>query len=78
MGWRDGEWIEGRSCEDAPCCGCCGPARDAADDAYHAERGYYDDDMLNYDYMSDEEEDETAAYWQAEDAALESSLFGDS
>lgn len=25
MGWNGGEFIEGTTCEDAPCCGCCGP-----------------------------------------------------
>lgn len=28
MGWWGGEWIEGSNCEDAPCCGCCGPGSD--------------------------------------------------
>jgi len=50
MGWIGGEWFEGRYCEDAPCCGCCSPALDAADDRYWAERdpsedeSFYDED----------------------------------
>lgn len=28
MGWWGGEWIENAMCEDAPCCGCCGPGSD--------------------------------------------------
>jgi hypothetical protein len=31
MGWYGGEWIEGATCEDAPCCGCCGQQADIAD-----------------------------------------------
>jgi hypothetical protein len=28
MAWRDGEWTDVGVCEDAPCCGCCGPGSD--------------------------------------------------
>jgi hypothetical protein len=28
MPWREGEWVEHGTCEDAPCCGCCGPSGD--------------------------------------------------
>jgi hypothetical protein len=86
MGWIGGEWFEGRYCEDAPCCGCCSPALDAADDRYWAERdpsedeSFYDEDE---DYCEDCEASldecscESSEYWGAEDSALESSLFGD-
>lgn len=30
-------------CEDAPCCGCCGPAVWAADDLAAEERAWDDD-----------------------------------
>jgi hypothetical protein len=36
MGWIGGEYIEGADCEDAPCCGCCGP--EAVDEGF-----FYDD-----------------------------------
>ncbi len=74
MGWFAGEWVNG-PCEDAPCCGCCGVA---GSDDYAHERDEWDwygtDDE---DDWGDEDEDEESDYWQAEDSALESSLFGD-
>lgn len=77
MGWYGGEWVSG-PCEDAPCCGCCGPMGDdrpderawSWEDDDHFGRGSWDDD-------EESDEDEDNDYWQAEDSALESSLFGD-
>lgn len=83
MGWWGGEWIEGQRCEDAPCCGCCSPSLDRADDLYWEERSRYEDDHGDAgwededDWEDEDEESEESEYWQAEDAALESSLFGD-
>lgn len=82
MGWWGGEWIEGQRCEDAPCCGCCSPSLDRADDLYWEERSRYEDDdpdagWEDEDEDWEDEEDEESDYWQAEDSALESSLFGD-
>jgi hypothetical protein len=78
MGWNGGIWTEGTTCEDAPCCGCCSPALDAADDRYWAERDPSEDESFyEEDEDEDEDEDEESEYWGAEDSALESSLFGD-
>lgn len=43
MVWVGGERVRGSRCEDAPCCGCCGPGSD--DPAYHEPDPYdrYDD-----------------------------------
>lgn len=72
MGWYAGEWVAG-PCEDAPCCGCCGPSGDDRPEDRHEDDGWcwYESDEDDYD------EDEDNDYWQAEDSALESSLFGD-
>jgi len=43
-----------RPCEDAPCCGCCGPDLDRADDESAAERAYYGDDFYDTDYDDEE------------------------
>lgn len=48
MGWWGGEWIEGRKCEDAPCCGCCGPAVERAESAYWDERAMEPDHGDNW------------------------------
>jgi len=82
MGWYGGEWVNG-PCEDAPCCGCCGPSLDRADDLYWEERSRYEDDDPDAGWEDDDDpedddpDDENGDYWQAEDSALESSLFGD-
>ena len=78
MGWYGGEWVNG-PCEDAPCCGCCGAAAQAADDRYMLERDDFDQDYWEDEdeASEDEQDDDGSDYWQAEDAALESSLFGD-
>jgi hypothetical protein len=72
-------------CEDRPCCGHA--AEERANDAYWAERAYYGDQYDDYYFGSrydesdedewDDESDDNPASWMAEDAALESSLFGD-
>lgn len=74
MGWYGGQWVSG-PCEDAPCCGCCGQdSGDRYDDAYASDDEY----LYGWDEDGDEgDEDEDSDYWQAEDSALESSLFGD-
>lgn len=79
MGWWAGEWVEGQACEDAPCCGCCGAAVQAADDRYLREREYEHayDDTFDDDSEEDTVDDDDSDYWQAEDSALEESLFGD-
>lgn len=74
MGWWGGEWIEGQRCEDAPCCGCCG-VTSGDDYAHEREWDWYETD--DEDDWRDEDEEQESDYWQAEDSALESSLFGD-
>jgi hypothetical protein len=63
------------ACEDAPCCGCCGPLLDAADDLAAMERAYDGDDFDFYepDAWDDEDEDEETG---DEDAGMESALMG--
>lgn len=74
MGWYGGEWIEGRTCEDAPCCGCCGPEWTSGDSVR---------DDFDHDFWDDEEDDEEDddqdqyAYAGHEDAGFEEALFGD-
>lgn len=34
MVWIGGERVRGSRCEDAPCCGCCGPGGDDSDQWY--------------------------------------------
>lgn len=78
------------ACEDAPCCGCCGPLLDAADalsaalldaaDALSAAERYYDgDDFYEDDYYGedDEDADEDDPRDGNEDAAMESALWGE-
>jgi hypothetical protein len=36
--WWGGKQVPGTRCEDAPCCGCCGPGSD--DPAYHEADPY--------------------------------------
>lgn len=70
-------------CEDAPCCGCCGPAVWAADaraeedaawdrlndpDAWMDDPDAWDDD--------EDEGDDPDAYRVAEDAGMEAGLVG--
>lgn len=67
------------TCEDAPCCGCCGPAVWAADALAAEERAYDDDYFYGVDYddgeeIDDEDEDPRDG---AEDAAMESAIWGD-
>jgi hypothetical protein len=41
MGWTEqGQWSETAICEDAPCCGCCGPQGDGEYEAEYDD--YYD------------------------------------
>lgn len=50
------------------------------DDRPHDEWSWADDDFGgrgSWHDEDDEEDDEESDYWQAEDSALESSLFGD-
>lgn len=46
--WWEGKQVRGTRCEDAPCCGCCGPGSD--DPAYHESDPYdaYDDERGGY------------------------------
>lgn len=50
MGWWGGEWVEGSMCEDAPCCGCCGPG---SDDPAWSPYGQ-EEDMYGFDEGDDE------------------------
>lgn len=69
------------TCEDAPCCGCCGTGvwgnnnPEPMDDyEWYGEDRYYDED----DYTDEElEEAEREALDLAEDAAMESALWGE-
>jgi len=65
------------ACEDAPCCGCCGPLLDAADAESAAERAYYGDDFYDSDFYEVDDEDEEDEDGGHEDAAMESGLFAD-
>jgi hypothetical protein len=60
-------------CEDAPCCGCCGPAVEAAD-ALANEEAYWDrmngaEDPFDYDEGDEDWDDEATAAYRAEDDA---------
>jgi len=61
------------TCEDAPCCGCCGPAVWAAEAAYEEERAT-DPDAFYEDYDADEEGEEDAG---GEDSREDFGWFGD-
>lgn len=57
MGWVEGEWREGVQCEDAPCCGCCGPQGDGSDtDSGMSKDDYmelYARDDFDFDMVED-------------------------
>jgi hypothetical protein len=65
-------------CEDAPCCGCCGPAVWAAD-ALSAEESAFDDDYFYGGDFDDPDEwdDDDDPRDGNEDAAMESALWGE-
>lgn len=56
-------------CEDAPCCGCCGPTGDGAfdpeergyEDALDAEAAFYEDGEPEFD---DDEDGDGEFYWE--------------
>lgn len=61
MGWVEGEWQEGVMCEDAPCCGCCGPHGDGPDRFGGEDEPYDPDDYLPRDEDDLEDEDDDYA-----------------
>lgn len=65
-------------CEDAPCCGCCGPAVWAADAAADAEYAMDPDNFYDSDYDDPYEwDDDDSDDWDRdEDAGFESALIG--
>lgn len=52
MVWYGGERVLGTQCEDAPCCGCCGPGSD--DPAYQAEQAPDPGDPGDFDREADD------------------------
>lgn len=62
-------------CEDAPCCGCCGPSVWAAEARAEEE---HREAMLDYFGWDEEEEPEEENFYDGgyEDAAMEGALFG--
>jgi hypothetical protein len=76
VGWFGGEWVDG-SCEDAPCCGCCGVETGEGEWFDHQREEWDSYDFDDEDEWDEESDGAESDYWQAEDAGLEYSLFGD-
>lgn len=67
MGWVEGVFVEGVPCEDAPCCGCCGPHGDGPDRLGGEDEPYDPDDYLDYGREDDLEAGDPVGFDESPD-----------